>query len=65
MIINEQPKPQHPGRAQALVVWQDEAQRPDDMRRDLPQHFTLLQGLSYQPELVSFEVAQPAMDQLG
>src|SRR5205807_5966990 len=42
-----------------------ETQRPDDMRRDLPKDFALDQRLADQPELIIFEIAQPAMHQLG
>src|SRR3954454_21099712 len=44
---------------------QNETEGPYDMGRDLPQDFTLDQRLSDQPELVIFEIAQPAMHQLG
>src|SRR3546814_18942996 len=46
-------------------VRQDETQRPDDMRRDAPQHLALLQRLAHQAEFIMLEVTQPAMDQLG
>ena len=65
MVIQKQPEPQQPGRAQALMVRQHKAQRPDDVRRDAPQHLALHQRLPHQPELVMLQIAQPAMDQLG
>ena len=65
MVVEEQPEPQQPRRPQLGVIRQYETQRPDDVRRDAPQHLALLQGLAHQPELVVLEVAQPAMDQLG
>ena len=48
MVIEEQPEPEQPARAQAGAVGQDEAQRPDDVRRDAPQHLPLGQGLAHQ-----------------
>ena len=65
MVVEEQAKAQQPSRAQCLVVRQDEAQRPDDVRRDPPQHLALHQRLAHQTELVIFQIAQPAVDQLG
>src|SRR5580698_6257006 len=47
------------------MVRQHEAQRTDDVRRDLPEDFALDQRLPNQLELVIFEVAQPAMYELG
>jgi hypothetical protein len=47
------------------MVWQNETQRPNDVGRDLPEDFALDQRLANQPKLVIFEVAQPAMYQLG
>src|SRR3546814_20716347 len=44
---------------------EDEGQRPDDVRRCLEQDFPLLQRLADQPELIIFEIAQPAVNQLG
>jgi hypothetical protein len=35
------------------------------MRRDLPENFAFQQRVAHQFEVVIFEVAQPAMDQLG
>ena len=64
-IVEKQPGAQHPARALAVLMRQDEAHRPDDVRRDGPKLLALLQGLAHQRELVIFEIAQPAMDQLG
>src|SRR3954468_10267258 len=47
------------------MVGQDETQGTDDMRRDLPEDLALDQRLADQPELVIFQIAQPAMNQLG
>jgi hypothetical protein len=43
---------------------QDEAQRPDDVGRGIEQALTLEQGLADEAELVIFQIAQSAMDQL-
>ena len=65
MVVKEEPQPQHPARAQMGLVRQHEAQRPGEVRGLGEQHLALLQRLAHQPELVMFEVAQAAMDQLG
>ena len=65
VIIHEQPETQQPGRTQILVVWQDETERPGDVRCHVPENFPLLQRFSNQVELVIFKVAQSAVDQLG
>ncbi len=65
MVVEEQPEAQQPGRPQPGVMRQHEAQRPDDVRRRTQQHLALDQRLADQPELVVFEIAQAAMDQLG
>ena len=65
MVVQEQPQPEQPGRSQAGVVRQNETQRANDMGRDLPEDFALDQRLAHQPKLVIFEIAQPAMHQLG
>ena len=61
----EQPQPEQPGRSQPGMVRQNETQRANDVGRDLPENFALDQRLADQPELVIFEIAQPAMHQLG
>ena len=65
MVVEEQAEPQQPGGAQGAVMRQHETQRPDDVRRDAPQHLALAQRLADQTEFVVFEVTQAAMDQLG
>jgi hypothetical protein len=65
MVVEKQAEPQQPSRAQAGVMRQHEAQRPDDMRRYAPQHLALLQSLAHQTEFVMLQIAQPAMHQLG
>ncbi len=65
MVVEKQPEPQQPGRAQAGMMRQHESQRADDVGRDLPEDFALDQRLADQAELVIFEIAQAAMHQLG
>jgi len=65
VIVEEQPQPQQPARAQALHVRQDEAQRVDDVRGDGPQRLPLGQRFAHQRELVVLQIAQAAVDQLG
>ena len=65
MVVEEQAEPDQPGRTQALGVGQHEAHRPDDVRRIAPQHLALHQRFTHQPELVIFQIAQSAVDQLG
>ena len=65
MVVEEQAEPDEPGRPHVRHVRQDEAHRPDDVRRRPQQHLALDQRLADQPELVIFEVAQAAMDQLA
>ena len=65
VVVEEQAEPDQPGRAQPLGVRQHEAHRPDDVRRHSPQHLALHQRFAHQAELVVFEIAQAAMDQLG
>ena len=48
-----------------FIVRQDEARRPDDMRRDAKQHFPFSQRLPHEAEFVIFEIAQPAMNELA
>ena len=65
MVVEEQAEADHPGRAQLGAVRQDEAQRPDDVRRRAQQHLALDQRLAHQAELVVLEIAQTAVDQLA
>jgi hypothetical protein len=65
MVVEEQAEADQPSRPQALGIGQHEAHRPDDMRRVAPQHLALHQRFAHQPKFIIFEVAQPAMDQLG
>jgi hypothetical protein len=54
------PLPWHPGRLR-----HQEAQRADDVRRALEQHFALGQRLAHEAEMVLLQIAQAAMDQLA
>ena len=65
VVVEEQPRADHPARPHLRPVRQHEAHGPDDVGRDAQQHLALGQRLAHQAELVLFQVAQPAMDQLG
>ncbi len=65
MIVQHQPEPDHPGRALLLRMRQDEAQRPDDMRRRPEQHLPLDQRFAHQAEFIIFEITQAAVNQLS
>ena len=65
VVVEEQPEPDEPCGAGRIHLRQHEGQRPDDVRGHAEQALALDQRLADQAELVVFEVAQPAMDQLG
>ena len=65
VVVDRQAEAEQPGGPEAGVVRQHEAQRPGDVRRARKQHLALDQRLADQPELVVFEVAQAAVDELG
>ena len=65
MIVEEQAKADKPCRSQSLMVGQDEAQRPDYMRRHIEENFTFAQAFADQAKLVIFQIAESAMDQFG
>ena len=65
MVVDEEAEAQEPGRTQAGVMGQDEAQRLDQMGRGAPQHLALDQRLVDEAELVILEIAQAAVDQFG
>jgi hypothetical protein len=48
-----------------MQLRQHEAQRPDDVRRHAEQPLALDQRLAHQAEFAIFQIAQPAVDQLG
>ena len=49
----------------APAMGQDQPDRPDQMRRFGHQDLTLLQRMAHQPEIVSLQITQASMDQLG
>ena len=65
VVVQKQAQPHQPGRAVLRRMRQHEAHRPDDMRGRCHQDLTLDQRLAHQAELVIFQIAQPAMDQLA
>ena len=65
MIVEEETDADHPGRPQRILVRQHEGQRADDVGGVAQQHLALDERLAHQAELVIFEVAQAAMDELG
>ncbi len=65
VVVDDEAELQEPGGPEPLRVGQHEAQRPDDVRGDAPQHLALHQRLAHEAELAVFEEAQPAVDQLG
>ena len=64
-VVKEQPEPQQQGRARAGIGRQHQAQRPDDVRRETQEPFAFGQRLAHQLDRAMFEIAQPAVDQLG
>ena len=65
MVIEKKAEPDQPGRALLRAVRQDKAHRPDDVRSGLHQDFTLDQSRADQPELIIFEIAQAAVNELA
>ena len=65
MVVEKESEADQPGRAQSLVMGEDEAQRPDDVGGGPQQHLAFPQGLADQAEFAVFEVAQAAVDKLG
>ena len=64
-IVKEEASLNHESRAHALIKRQDEASRPNDMRRDAKQNLPLPQCLPHEAEFVVFEISQPAMNELA
>ena len=52
VVVEEQAQANHPRRAQASMMRQHKAQRPDYVWGGAQQSFPLLQGLAHQPKLV-------------
>ena len=65
MVVEEKAEADEPPRPEAGMVRQDEAERPDDVRRSAEKHLALDQRLAHQPELVELEIAEAAVDELG
>ena len=64
MIVEEKRRTDHPRRPEMRLVGQHKSQRLDEMRRRAKQDFPLGQRFGNQPELVVFEIAKTAMNQL-
>ena len=64
MVVKRKTGANEGARAHALHMRQDEAQRPDDVRRLREQHLALGERLAHEAELVVLEIAQAAVDQL-
>ena len=65
MVVKKEAEPQHPHGAQALLMRQNEFQRPDDMRRGGEQQLALGQRLVHEAKFVEFQITQAAVDELG
>ena len=65
VVVQEQATAYQPRRALGGVVRHDKAQRPHDVRGGVQQHFAFLQRFAHQAELVIFQIAQAAVNQLG
>jgi len=65
VVIQEQTCADHPRRAQVRAVRQYKTHLLDDVRGLGQQHFAFGQCFTHQAELVMFEVAQAAVDQLA
>ena len=65
MIIEKQPQPDQPRRAQARMMGQHEAHGRDDVRRGPEQHFALAQRLAHKAEFVMLQIAQSSVNELG
>ena len=65
VVIEKEADADHPARALAFDMRQDEAQRPDEMRRLAHEDLALAQGIAHQPHIEGLEITQPAMDELG
>ena len=65
MIVEEKPRAQLPGRPQIGPRGQHEAQRTHEMGRDGPQRLALRERRAHEAQRAMFEIAQPAVDELG
>ncbi len=64
-IVKQQAEAQEHRRAPSGHDRQQDARRPDDMRRHTQQHFALVERLAHQAEGAVLEIAQAAVDELG
>ncbi len=64
MVVQEQPRADHPARSQFRDVRHDETRRPDQMRRDPQEHLALGERFGDQAKLVMLQIAQAAMNEL-
>src|SRR6185437_7729741 len=65
VIVEEQAEADLPERPKARGVRQDKAQRPDDVRRNVQQSFTLGQRFTHEAEFQVLEISKATVDQLG
>src|SRR5262249_34867304 len=65
MIVKKQAKPQQPALAHAASIRKHKSRWRNDMRRQTPHHVALLERVPDKAELVVFEVAQAAVNELG
>src|SRR5687768_8824937 len=65
MVIEEKAETNHPARSQARHMWQDEPQRPDQMRRFGHENLALQERIADQLEIAGLKIAKAAMNQLG
>ena len=64
-IVKIEPGADHPPRAHGMFMRQDEFEAVDQVRRRLQQPLALVKRLRDQAEIVIFEIAQAAVNQLG
>src|SRR2546430_5823975 len=65
MIVEEEPRADHPRGPQVRLVRQHEFERPDDVRRDPEERFALGERLGDEAELEILQVAKSTVDDLG
>ena len=65
VVVEKEPRADHPCRSQMRGVRHDEVQRTHDVRGGVEQYLALLQRLAHQREVILLQVAQAAVDQLG
>ena len=65
MVIEEKAKTDEPCWSLRAMVWQHEAQWPNDMRRGPQQDFALTERFTDEAKCIVLEIAQPAVNELG